>query len=295
MATKRDYYDILGVGKSASDREIKQAYRKMAMQYHPDKNKTKEAEEKFKEINEAYEVVSDPKKRSAYDQFGHTAFTGAAGGGPFGGGQGGTYRQGPFTYYYSTGDNDFSTRGGDFGGFSDPFEIFEQFFGGGAGFARAKPAYSVAIDFMEAVDGVSKRVAIDGKTRDIKIPAGIDDGQRIRFDDFDVVVRVRSHPKLNREGYDIVSEEEISMAEAALGDIVEVETVDGRVKLRIPEGTQPGAIIRMREKGVKHLNGERRGDHYVRIKVTIPAKLSPRQKELLTEFEEERTKKSKWF
>src|SRR3990167_11130413 len=120
MATKRDYYDILGVSKSASDAELKSSYRKMAMQWHPDRNKSPEAETKFKEINEAYQVLSDPKKKSTYDQFGHAAFDPAAGG--FGG-QGGFRQQGPFQYYYST--------SGDFGGFSDPFEIFEQFFGGG--------------------------------------------------------------------------------------------------------------------------------------------------------------------
>src|SRR3989344_4498970 len=138
MATTRDYYEILGVSKTATDLEMKAAYRKQALQWHPDRNKTREAEAKFKEINEAYEVLSDKDKRAAYDQFGHAAFQqggfGAAGQGPSGGG--GTYRQGPFTWTYTTGGG--GGQGGqgvDFGdfGFSDPFEIFEQFFGGGGG------------------------------------------------------------------------------------------------------------------------------------------------------------------
>lgn len=139
----KDYYKLLGVEKSASAEELKKAYRKLALQYHPDRNKTKEAEEKFKEINQAYEVLGDPQKRAQYDQFGAGAFeNGGGAGGPFGGFGGGFRQQGPFTYTYSTGGD----GGFDFGGFSDPFDIFEQFFGGG--FARQKPTYSLQVDFM---------------------------------------------------------------------------------------------------------------------------------------------------
>src|SRR5579864_8620385 len=148
MATQ-DYYSILGIDKSASADELKRAYRKLALQYHPDRNKTKEAEEKFKEINKAYEVLGDPQKRQTYDQFGAAAFEGAgAGQGPFGGAQGGPFegRQGPFSYTYSTGGDG---AGFDFGGFSDPFDIFEQFFGGGGGFGarQRRPVYSLTINF----------------------------------------------------------------------------------------------------------------------------------------------------
>jgi len=283
----RDYYEILGVSKTATADELKRAYRKLAMQYHPDRNKTKEAEEKFKEINHAYEVLSDEKKRATYDQFGHAAFDGTGNaGGPFGGPQGGQY--GPFTYTYSTG-GDF-----DFGGFSDPFEIFEQFFGGQTGFRR-KPTYQITLDFMEAVKGITKKVTIDGKSREIKIPAGVDNGTRIRFDNFDIYVQVHQDPYFHREGYDIVTEKEITFTQAALGTVIPIRTVDGEVNLKVPEGTQPNAIIRMRGKGVPYTRGSGRGDHYVRVKVTVPTRLTSKQKEILRQFEDESSKKSKWF
>lgn len=291
MATK-DYYSVLGVSKASDAAEIKKAYRKLAVEFHPDKNKSKEAEEKFKEINQAYEVLSNPQKKQQYDQFGHDAFSGAGGGnagGPFGGAGG--YNQGPFRYTYTTnGDNS------DFGGFTDPFEIFEQFFGGGGGspFGRRKPAYSINIGFMEAIKGVTKKVNVNGKARDIKIPAGVDEGSRIRFDDFDLVINVSSHPEFKREGYNTISDLEISIVVATLGGIVSVNTIEGKVSLKIPEGTQFGAVIRLREKGIHHLKGKGRGDHYVRIKITIPKKLKGRQKQLLEEFEKEGNK-SGWF
>ncbi len=291
MATK-DYYQLLGISKSATADEIKKAYRKLAMQYHPDRNKSKEAEEKFKEINQAYEVVSDPQKRQQYDQFGSAAFEngGNGAGGPFGGGfrQGG--QQGPFTYSYTSGGDG---AGFDFGGGTDPFEIFEQFFGGASPFGRRKPAYSINIDFMEAVKGVEKQVNIGGRTRKIKIPAGIDNNGRIRFDEFDIVVNVRSHQKFVREGYDIVTEEGISMVTAAIGGVIDVATVDGSVQLKIPEGTQPGALIRIKGRGVQNPQSKNRGDHYVRIRIQIPKKLKGRQKAILEEFEKE--SKKGWF
>ena len=195
MSTKRDYYEILGVTKSVTDKELKSAYRKMALKWHPDKNPDKkaEAEAKFKEINEAYQVLSDSKKRQAYDQFGHAAFDpasgmGGMGGNPFGGGFG----QGPFTYTYtSNGQSPFGNA--DFG---DPFEIFEQFFGGGFGrAAQRRPRYSLQIEFMEAVNGVEKEVEIEGKKHTIKVPAGANDGTRIRFSGFDVTIDVKTHER----------------------------------------------------------------------------------------------------
>lgn len=286
-----DYYSILGVSKSATDQEIKSAYRKQALKYHPDRNKTKEAEEKFKEVTKAYEVLSDSQKRQTYDQYGSAAFdqNGGAAGGPFGGGFGG--QNGPFTYSYSTGGN---AGGFDFG--TDPFEIFEQFFGGASPFGRAarRPVYSIRIDFMDAVKGVTKKVDIDGKTTTIKIPAGVDNGSRIRFKDYDVVTEVSPSNTFMRQGYDIVTDEEISFPQAAMGVEKEIETIDGRVTVRIPAGTQPQALIRLKGKGVQHVQGSGRGDHYLRIKIVVPKNLTAHQKELLKEFDQEKNKKG-WF
>lgn len=284
-----DLYKVLGVSKSATASELKSAYRKLALQYHPDKNKSKEAEEKFKEINQAYEILGNEQKRKQYDQFGSAAFEnggrGSAGGGPFGGFGG---QQGPFTYTYSGNPQ-------DFGGFSDPFDIFEQFFGGGGSpFGRRKPSYSLRIDFMEAVKGTTKSVSLDGKRRDIKVPAGVNEGSRIQFSDFDIIISVAQSNKFHREGYDIVTELKISMVDATLGSIYEVETVNGKVKLKIPQGTQPETLIRIKGKGVKHVNNSQYGDHYVRVQVEIPSKLSSKQKELLEDFEKE-SKKKHWF
>jgi molecular chaperone DnaJ len=299
MANTKDYYETLGVSKSASEDEIKKAYRKLAMKYHPDVNKTKEGEAKFKEVTKAFEVLSNVEKRKQYDQFGHQAFEQGAGQGPFGGGAGGPFggfggqggQYGPFTYSYSGGGAQ-----GDFGGFSDPFEIFEQFFGGGFGQSQRRPAYSISISFDEAIHGTEKTVTIDGKSQKLKIPAGVDSGNRIRFDTYDVVVDVQQSNKFQRQGYDIVADRELSFAQAAIGGEIEVETVDGKIKIRVPAGTQPNTLIRLSGKGVKHVRGSGKGDHYVRIKITIPKKLSNKQKELLEEFEKESSKSGKsWF
>ena len=294
MADTKDYYQSLGITKSATPEEIKKAYRKLALQYHPDRNKNKDAETKFKEVNKAYEVLSDPQKKQTYDQFGHAAFEQGAGQGPFGGAGGpfGGAQGGPFSYTYSTGGD--GGAGFDFGGFNDPFEIFEQFFGGASPFGRQRrQAYSLTIDFLEAVRGTTKKVTIGSKSQTIKIPAGVDEGSRIRFGDYDVVVSVTPDKRFQREGFDIIGVKEIPFALAALGGEVNIETIDGNLKLRIPGGTQPGTAIRLRGKGVPHLHGSDRGDHYVRIKVTVPKHLSGRQKELLKEFMEDR--KSGWF
>jgi len=274
MTTKRDYYEILGVEKSASQADLKKAYRKLALKFHPDHNKSADAEEKFKEINEAYQILSDEKKRQTYDQFGHAAFSGASGMGsnPFAGGA----RSGPFTYSYtSTGDNPFG--GFDFG---DPFEIFESFFGGGFSRQARRARYSLRVDFMEAVNGVTKEVEIDGKKRKIKIPAGASDGTRIRFDEFDVSLDVSPHPRFKREGYDIYLDQEIPLYLAVLGGTQQVKTLDGTLNLRIRPGTQSHTMVRLRGEGVKHIRGGGRGDLFVRIKVKIPEKLSREQKRL---------------
>lgn len=303
MATHKDYYTLLGVGKSASLDEVKKAYRKLALEYHPDRNKSKEAEEKFKEITKAYEVLANDEKRKMYDQVGHTAFEQGAGGqGPFGGAQGGPFgggfggqagQYGPFTYSTNGGGFEF-----DFGGSSDPFEIFEQFFGGGSPFGtrQRRPVYSATISFMEAAKGAEKEVVIDGKKQKIKIPAGVNQGTRIRFGDYDLVIDVLADPRFAREGVDVVSEKEISYAQAAMGGEIPVQTVDGEIKIRIPEGTQPGALVRLNGRGIPHLRGSGRGNHYVKIKVVVPKKLTKRQKELLEELQEEEGKgKNSWF
>ncbi len=292
MATKRDYYEILGVSKTATPEEMKKAYRKLALEWHPDKNKSPEANDKFKEINEAYAVVSDAKKRATYDQFGHAAFAPGSGGGnpgqgPFGG-------QGPFSYSYS------SQGGSPFGGsdFIDPFEIFEQFFGGGGGFGGQRQArhrrevYQLTIDFMDAVKGASREIHVprgnagDGSVKKtIKIPAGVDTGSRIRFDEFDVVLEVRPDTKYKREGDELIVEQEITYVQAALGAVIEVPTIDGPIKIRIQPGTQPGTLVRLRGKGVPHVRGGGRGDEYVKIQLTVPTHLTKKQKELLEELD----------
>lgn len=295
MAAKSDYYDILGVSRGASADEIKKAYRKQALEWHPDRHKDDKevAERRFKEINEAYQVLSDSQKRSAYDQFGHSAFS--PGGMPGGfGGAGGPFAQtgryGPFTYTYTTtgGDGGNPFAGFDFG---DPFEIFEQFFGGGSPFGvrqgRSIPRYGLTIDFMEAMKGVTKEVAIGGKKRKIKIPAGIDEGTRINFGDFMLSVNVRPDKVFERDGEDIYVKMEIPYSMAALGGDIDVPTIDGDIKIRVRPGTQPGTMIRLRERGVPHLRGRGKGDEYVRINVVIPEKLNREQKRLIEEMEEQ--------
>lgn len=288
MATKRDFYEVLGISKSAGDAEIKRAYRKLALEWHPDRNKAANANEKFKEINEAYAVLSDSKKKETYDQFGHSAFApGGFGGqgreGPFG-------QQGPFQYYYSS-------SGGMPQDFIDPFEIFEQFFGGGFGRAGGqrhhREAYELSIDLMDAMKGATKEIHLPrgqagegSMKKTIKIPAGVDTGSRIRFDEFDIVLEVKPSREYKREGDDLVVDHEITFSQAALGAIVDVRTIDGPVKIRIQPGTQPGTMIRLRGKGAQHVHGSGRGDEYVRIQLHVPTHLSHRQKELLDELDQ---------
>lgn len=291
MATQRDYYDILGVSKGASADELKRAYRKQALQWHPDRNKTSEAEQKFKEVNEAYEVLSDAQKRSAYDQYGHAAFTQGGGappgaGGPFGQGGTRTGRYGPFTYTYTTQSGQNPFEGVDF---TDPFEIFEQFFGGASPFGRRqqKPHYHLEISFMEAAKGVEKEVVAEGKRKKIKIPAGVDDGSHIAFSDFDLTIGVSSHPTFRRDGADVFVEVALPLSLAILGGEIKVPTIDGEVKVRVRAGTQPGTTIRLQEKGIPRLRNRGKGDEYVRITILIPEKLTRSQHELIEELAEE--------
>lgn len=277
MSDKSDYYDLLGVARSVSLADLKKAYRKKALEFHPDRNKSPDAEAKFKQINEAYEVLSDPKKRQSYDQFGHAAFDPAAG---FGGRSAGTWHgQGPFRYTYST------------GGFSDPFEIFESFFGGGNPFARSagrqapKPHYSLNIDFMDAAKGAERNVSIGGKKHTIKIPAGADDGTRIRYRDFDVSFDVQPHPVFKRDGADVVVDFSLPLTTAVLGGTVKIPTIDGDLKVKIRSGTQSGSLIRLRGRGIPHLGRPgARGDQYLRLNVRIPEKLTREQKQLFEQL-----------
>ena len=288
MATKRDFYEVLGLGKTASDAELKKAYRQQALKYHPDRNKAADAAEKFKEVSEAYEVLNNPEKRKTYDQFGHAAFDPAQGFGPAAAGAGArTYRQGPFTYTYTTGSA--AAGGFDPGGFSDPFEIFESFFGGGSPFRQARqlPRYGIAIDFMEAVKGAERTIIHQGKEYKIRIPVGADDGTRIRFSEFYVTIEVRPHPRFRRDGADIFIDQPISFSQAALGAVVPVPTLDGELKLKVQPGTQSGTLVRLRGQGMPHLQARGRGDQYVRLIIEVPSHLSRRQKDLLKDLEEE--------
>nr|WP_156959065.1 molecular chaperone DnaJ [Carnobacterium mobile] len=356
MMAKRDYYEVLGVSKSATDQEIKKAYRKLSKQYHPDINKEADADEKFKEISEAYEVLSDANKRAAYDQYGHASTDPnfGAGGGGFGGGFGG----GGF--------------GG--GGFED---IFESFFGGGGRSANPNAPrqgedlqYRMDLEFEEAVFGkettiqynredecgtchgegskpgthpvtctkchgsgtlnverntplgrVMTRQTCDvcnGTGKEIKekcptchgsgrvkkrhsvkvtVPAGVEDGNQMRlngqgevgknggpYGDLYVVFHVKPSDLYDREGSEIYYELPISFIQAALGDEIEVPTVHGKVKLKVPAGTQTGTNFRLRGKGAPRLRGTGNGDQHVTVKLITPKDLSNKQVDILREF-----------
>ena len=284
-----DFYQTLGVAKTASADEIKKAYRKLALEWHPDKNKSADAENKFKQINQAYEVLSNPQKRQQYDQFGPAAFSpggGFPGGFGFGGPQTRSHRSGPFTYTYTT--NGGAMPFGDFD-YSDPFEIFEQFFGGASPFGTRrppKPHYSLTISFEEAMKGVEKNVVIQGKQYKIKIPAGADDGTQIRFSDFDISIDVKPNPQFKRDGTNIFLDHHIPFTLAILGGTTEVPTIDKPIKIKIRPGTQPNTMVRLAGQGTPRLHGGSRGDQYVRLVVDLPEGVSGEQRRLLEKFEE---------
>lgn len=371
MANKRDYYEVLGVDRNASQEDIKAAFRKMAKQYHPDMNKgsnAKDVEEKFKEVNEAYSVLSDPEARKKYDTYGHDAFGAAGGAGPDFGGFGGF---GGFS---------------GFGGFDD---IFESFFGGFTGRSQNTSAprksrdirFDVNIDLEQAYKGFRKEITLNrnekceecdgsgakkgtqketcrvckgtgqvqttkqtafgrfvnvtmcencqgtGKTIKepcencggkgilfkhrkiaVNIPAGIDDGQYVTIPgqgeagvnggpagDLHVVVSVRPHKVYTRAGSDLNMKVAIPFVQAALGAEIVVPTLGGDVKYNIPEGTQPGTVFRLRGMGMPKIHSSAKGDLYVEVVVEIPKKLTPRQKEILREFEKTDTKSESIF
>jgi len=279
----KDYYDILGVSKTASDDDLKKAYRKLAKKYHPDVNKgNKDAENKFKEISEAYAVLADKEKREQYDRLGKEAFSGGAGG-PFGG----------FDFSdFMAGARAGGRRGATAGGrrttvdFSDIFS--DLFGGGGAGGFEAQPQgggdleSETTIDFRDAILGTTLDLRFsDGRTVKVKIPEGVSDGQRLRIrgkgqpglgggptGDLNLLVHVRPHPFFERRGNDIHIELPVTIGEAIRGAEVEVPTLHGPVRARIPTGTQGGQTFRLSGKGVKTKNGA--GDHYYKIQIAVP-------------------------
>jgi len=296
MAGKRDYYEVLGVSKNASDDEIKKAYRKLAVKYHPDKNPgDKEAEAKFKEISEAHEVLSDKQKRARYDQFGHAGVGGASGGAYGGFGGGNPFSGGNFNFNGQSFNFDF---GG--GAFDDILGSLFGFGNGGTRRPRRGADYQTSVDltFEEAIFGTTKNVTVENDSLKVKIPAGIDDGMSIRLrgkggpapeggteaGDLYVRVRVRPHKSLTREGAIILSEEKIDMVDAALGCEIDVLTVDGTVRMKVPAGTQSGTPFKLSGHGVPFRADGDRGPHIVTVIVETPKNLSRKQKELLEEF-----------
>ncbi len=350
--SKRDYYEVLGVSKGASLEDVKKAYRKKAVQFHPDKNPgNKEAEDKFKEATEAYSVLSDAENRARYDRFGHAAFQQGGGAGGF--------------------------QGGDFSGFEDIFgDIFSSFFGGGMGGMGGDPRrgrgragndlrYDLDLTFEEAAFGCEKEITIGrrstcdtcvgsgaakGSSRErcpqcegagqirvqqgfftlartchacggagevvknpcgdcsgsglrvkestikVKVPAGVDHGQRLKMrgegeggmgggpsGDLYVQVHIEEHPVFQRQDQEVICEVPITYAAAALGTEIEVPSLDGKLKLKIPAGTPSGKVFRIKNKGIPVLgsNPQRRGDQHVRVYVHVPKKISEEERELL--------------
>ena len=346
MAVKRDYYEVLGVSRDASNEEIKKAFRKLAFEYHPDRNRDDGAEAKFKEVNEAYEVLSDADKRASYDQFGHSGAESLFGRG---------------------------FEGFDFGGFGD---IFEAFFGGSSTTTRQAPRqgsdlrYRVSITFEEAALGCEKEIEISrvevcdtchgtrckpgsqpercpncdgsGQIRrvqrslfgqfinttvcnqchgegrlvtepcpdckgsgtqkhkrkiSVNIPAGVDDGNGLRLSgegdagtrggrpgNVYVVISVGEHEYFTREGDDVIYDLSINFAQAALGTELEIPTLYGPTKLKIPAGSQSGRVFRVKDKGINHLNGHGRGDELVQLRVVTPESLNKEQRKLFEEL-----------
>ena len=309
----KDYYKTLGVTKDASAADIKKAYRKLARQYHPDVNKSVDASKRFKEVNEANEVLSDPEKRKRYDQLGPD-WERFAQGGPAGqrGGNGGGFQ---WVYTGTPGANPFEG-----GGESDFSDFFQSVFGGMGGFgergatsgrrraSRVQPAadveYPVEVTLAEAFKGSERVLELEGpggKTRrlTVKIPAGVKDGQRIRLSgqahagnggpagDLFLQVKVKPDPRFARDGDDLRLELPVALHEAMLGSDVTVPTLKGRVSLRIPPETQNGRTIRLAGQGMPRAGGGS-GDLYVTVKVVLPTKLSDTEKDHMRQMAEQR-------
>ncbi len=301
----RDYYDVLGVSKNASDEEMKRAYRKLAMKYHPDRNPNKkEAEERFKELNEAYAVLSDKEKRKQYDTYGkegfHQRFS-----------QEDIFRGFDFDDIFSNlfggggGRGRREYRYGGRGGF-DFGDIFSKAYqGGGRSTQKGEDAlYELPITLEEAALGGEKRVAIpkDGKVEEInvRIPAGISSGKKLRVagkgmqgrnsgqpGDLYLQISIRNHPIFEREGDDIIVEKEITFPEAVLGTDIEVPTLEGTKKVRVPPGTQSHTKMRLKGLGVPHFRGTGKGDEYVKVIVRVPKRVNEKSRKLIEELAKE--------
>ncbi|HYC59108.1 MAG TPA: J domain-containing protein [Thermoanaerobaculia bacterium] len=268
----KDYYEILGVKKTSAEGEIKKAYRELAKKYHPDKNKgNKEAENRFKEISEAYAVLSDKEKRAQYDRLGAEAF-GAGGANPFAG-----FDFSEFMGGRGSGGGRGRGRKRSGGGTTMDFtDIFGDLFGGGGGgFAQPEPQEMQAeltIDFRDAILGSTMSLQVNGESMKVKIPEGIGEGQKIRVKRGDtplqITIHVRPHPLFERRGDDIHIELPITVGEAIRGAEVEVPTIHGPSRIRVPAGTQSGRTMRLSGKGVKRKGTS--GDQYCRIVVHVP-------------------------
>jgi len=285
----KDYYKILGVNRSAGEDEIRKAYRKLAKQYHPDYNpNNKQSEERLKEINEAYEVLSDPKKRAHYDRLGSDYSSWQRRGTPgdfdwgrYGGFPGGTR---------AAGMDDLNDLFGG-GVFSDFFQtIFGM--GGGRSAERSQPQgyqQELEVSLEEAYKGTTRLLESDGKQKQVRIPSGVRTGSKVRVAgagpnglDLYLVVDVQDDKRFERRGNDLHTTATVSVFTAILGGEAEVETFDGRIKLGIPAGTQPEQVFRLAGRGMPHLNNPKeKGDLFVRVKVQVPKYLSTKQRELL--------------
>jgi curved DNA-binding protein len=287
----KDYYKILGVERKASEDDIRKAYRKLAKQYHPDYNpNNKQAEDKFKEINEAYEVLSDAKKRSHYDRLGSDYSQWQRRGNPgdfnwdqYGGGFPGGTR---------VNMDDINDMFGG-GGFSDFFQtIFGM--GGARPSARSQPQgyqQELEISFDEAYKGTTRLIESDGKQKQVRIPAGVRTGSKVRVAgvgpnglDLYLIVGVKEDNRFERRGNDLHTTATVSVFTAILGGEADVETLEGKVKLSIPAGTQPEQVFRLAGRGMPHVRDPKeKGDLFVKLKIQIPKYLSSKQRELLDE------------
>lgn len=281
----KDYYKILGVDRKASEDDIRKAYRKLAKQHHPDYNpNNKQAEDRFKEINEAYEVLGDSKKRSTYDRLGSDYSQWQRGGG----------RPSDFNWgqYGGTQVNmdDLNDMFGG-GGFSD---FFQTIFGMGGRGARNQPQgyqQELQITLEEAYKGATRLLQTEGKQKQVRIPAGVRTGSKVRVAgaapngaDLYLIVDVTEDPRFERRGNDLHTTATVNLFTAILGGEADVETLDGKLKLNIPAGTQPEQVFRLAKRGMPHVkNSKEKGDLYVRVKVQIPKYLSPKQRELFEE------------
>lgn len=311
MAAKKDYYSVLGVSRQASPDEIKKSFRKLAMKYHPDKNQNdKTAEDKFKEVNEAYDVLSDPKKKQMYDQFGHAGFQGGGpdmgGSNPFRGGYQGGFAGGGFAGGFDP------RQGPNQEAFQDMFsDFFGEFFSGDPngrrGFRQesrgADLRYTLNISLEEAATGVEKRVNFvrqragkeDHAKLSITVPAGVKSGQRLKLrgegdtpvgssgkaGDLYVIINFQDHILFKRKENDVLLELPISFVDALLGTHVEVPTLTGKAMLNIPSGTHPGQIFRLKGKGFPDIGGYAPGDMLIKIIVDVPSSVSEDEKQAL--------------